>query len=253
MRAFLCTLWALNPHLSRFSQHPLFQLALAFAGGICASNFLSFNFPVVLGACVICAAASFVALLKRRTSVAGMFLLAAFFFTGQIVFLLERQNKSSFVSEDIVGRTLLLTGVLDGPPEFARTRIYLSLRVERLLIADTETNISGRVWLLAPIRTPANADQFKSLQLRYGTRISVTTSLDYSGNYRNPGVSTLSEYLESRDYDATGIIRSPASIYRIEDTNVFKPLASLYAWRQRLQRAIDSHFNAETSGVLDAA
>ena len=148
---------------------------------------------------------------------------------------------------------MTLTGVLDGPPEFARDRLYISLRVERCTIENSETIVSGRVWLLAPFRNATTEEQFKTLQLRYGARIRVATSLDHVGNYRNPGVSTLSEYLERREYDATGIIRSPASIVRLDDTRVFRPLAWLYEWRQRLQQAIDSRFAPETAGVLDAA
>ena len=137
-------------------------------------------------------------------------------------------------------KTWLLTGVLDGPPEFARDRVYLSLRVEKI----SDLNASGRVWLLLP---------FRALDLRYGARIQVAATLDRTGNYRNPGVSTLSEYLDRRDFDATGIVRSPASIVRLDDARVFPPLAWLYDWRERLQRAIDSRFSPETAGVLDAA
>ena len=73
------------------------------------------------------------------------------------------------------------------------------------LSVSTEPNASGRVWLLAGFRTAAMT-RISALQLRYGTRIQVTTTLDRTGNYRNPGVSTLSEYLERRDFDATGIV-----------------------------------------------
>ena len=81
---------------------------------------------------------------------------------------------------------------------------------------------------------------------------SVTTTLDRTGNYRNPGVSSLTEFLDRNDYDATGIIKSPASITRLDDTRVFPPLAWLYDWRSRLQQQIDTHFAPETAGVLDA-
>ncbi|HET6851767.1 MAG TPA: DNA internalization-related competence protein ComEC/Rec2, partial [Pyrinomonadaceae bacterium] len=111
----------------------------------------------------------------------------------------------------------------------------------------------GRVWLLASFRDTAREQEYRTLQLRYGTRIRVTTTLDRTGNYRNPGVSTLSEYLDRRDYEATGIINSAASITRLEDTRVFPPLAWLYDWRQRLQHEIDSRFTPETAGVLDAS
>ena len=120
-------------------------------------------------------------------------------------------------------------------------------------VTNAETIVSGRVWLLAPFRNSTSKEQFRALQLRYGARVRVATSLDHTGNYRNPGVSTLSEYLERREYDATGIVRGSASIVRLDDTRVFKPLAWLYEWRERLQRAIDSRFAPETAGVLDAA
>ncbi len=137
----------------------------------------------------------------------------------------------------------IITGVLDGPPEYARDRVYLSLRVEGM----------GRVWLLAPFRDAEQERTYRAMRLRYGARVSVATTLDRTGNYRNPGVSTLSEYLDRRDFDATGIVKSPDSIVRLDDAPTFAPLAWLYDWRERLQREIDSRFAPETAGVLDAA
>ena len=218
----------MDPHRSRFSHHPLFQLALAFAAGICSASYLPAKVIISLGAfCTL------IAVIKRR----GVAVLLAFFFAGQILATLEKRWEPKFVD----GPALLI-GVLDGPPEFARDRVYLSLRSD-----------SGRVWLLVPFRNAAIQEEFRKLQLRYGTRIRVTTSLDYTGNYRNPGVSSLSEYLERREYDATGVVRNPSSIVRLEDTKVFKPLAWLYNWRERLQHEIDARFAPETAGVLDAA
>jgi len=60
-------------------------------------------------------------------------------------------------------------------------------------------------------------------------------------------------YLERRGYDATGIIRGPGSIARLEDTRVFPLLAQLYQWREKLQGEIDRSFAPETAGVLGAA
>ena len=137
---------------------------------------------------------------------------------------------------------MILTGVLDGPPEYARDRVYLSVRSEL-----------GRVWLLAPFRDAEQEGAYRALNLRYGARVRVGTTLDRTGNYRNPGVSSLAEYLDRRDFVATGIVKSPASIVRLDDAPVFRPLAWLYDWRERLQREIDSRFAPETAGVLDAA
>src|SRR6185312_1312163 len=104
----------------------------------------------------------------------------------------------------------------------------------------------GRVSLLAQLRN------VQELQLRYGARIRVNTTLERDGGYRNPGVSTLSEFLDRNGYDASGIVKSPASIARLEDRRVFPPLARLYDWRATVQQQIDARFAPETAGVLDA-
>jgi competence protein ComEC len=243
----------MNPHRSLFSQYPLAQLAVAFSAGICIASYLPARLALLLVAGGVCSIGSIVFVAKKKLWIAGLGLLLAMFFVGQVLAFVERRSEGTSdikrLLEDSAGRTLTLTGVLDGPPEFARDRVYLPLRVERI----SENNASGRVWLLAPFRTRETEVEYRTLQLRYGARIRVTTSLDRIGNYRNPGVSTLSEYLDRRDFDATGIVRSPASIVRLDDARVSPPLARLYALRERLQLAIDSRFAPATAGVLDAA
>lgn len=229
----------MNPHRS---QYPLAQLAVAFALGICAATYFPTQLGFSLAACAVCSVLSLILVLKRQVSIAGLSLLTALFFAGDTLALLETRKPQSSVIE---GELLTLTGVLDGPPEFARDRLYLSVQVEG--------GPGKRVWLLAPFRTVATEQHYRSLQLRYGARIRVSTTLDRTGDYRNPGVSPLSEYLDRRDYDATGIIKSPASLSRLDDTQVFRLLAWLYDWRERLQREIDTRFTPETAGVLDAA
>ncbi len=174
-----------------------------------------------------------IALLIGRLKLAGWTLLAAVFFTGAVFGVEKRQV---FIPE---GQPITLTGVLDGPPEFARDRVYLTLRVEH-----------GLVSLLAPFKSE---EEYRKLNLRYGTRIRVTTTIARTDSYRNPGVSPLSEYLERKGYVATGVVKSASSITRLDDTRVFPLLAWLYSWRERLQREIDSRFDPETAGVLDAA
>ncbi len=230
------------PHRSLFSQHPLAQLAVAFAVGICTADSFSVRLGISLG--VVCSVLALIFLLKKRLQVAGIVLLATFFFTGVVLAELERRSNGSSGIRNLVEQPCTLTGWLDGPPEFARDRVYLSLRVEG--------PTPGRVSLLAPLRNAATGYAFRELQLRYGTRIRVTTTLDRDGGYRNPGVSTFAEFLDRNGYDASGIIKGPAAIMRLEDTGVFPPLAWLYDWRARLQQQIDARFAPETAGVLDA-
>jgi competence protein ComEC len=187
--------------------------------------------------------------LKRNLRPAALSLLLAMFFVGATLANLERRTDDASDIDRVVDQPITLTGVLDGPPEFARDRLYLSLRVER--IADTFA--TGRVSILATFRNAASEQEFHSLSLRYGTRIRVSTTLDRTGNYRNPGVSSLTEYLDRDDYDASGIVKSAAAITRLDDTRVCPALARLYQWRESLQREIDTRFVPETAGVLDAA
>lgn len=244
----------MNPHRSLFSQYPFTQLAVAFAAGVCAAYYFSWRlgFALVMG--VVCSAVAVGLVLKKRAQAAGLVLLAAMLCAGVAVALLERRADESRVLKKIVERagnkSVTLTGVLDGPPEFARDRVYLSLRVERV---DSEVIANGRVSLLASLRDAETVAAYRALGLRYGARVQMRTSLDRTGNYRNPGVSPLHEYLDRRGYDATGVVRGPGAIVRLEDTRVSPLLAELYQWRERFQRELDMRFAPETAGVLDAA
>ncbi len=243
----------MNPHRSLFSQYPLAQLAVAFSAGICVAGYLPTRLAFLFAGGAACTILSLIGVRTRRLSLAGWSLLLAVFFAGQALARIEGQAQPhNSIRNFINNKPLTLVGVLDGPPEFARNRVHLPLRVERFILNGSETIASGRVWLLASFQSIATEHQYRALQLRYGARIQVTSLLDRTGNYRNPGVSSLSEYLDRRDFDATGIIKSPGSIARLDDTRVFPPLAWLYDWRERLQREIDSRFAPETAGVLDA-
>src|SRR5687767_3554816 len=217
----------MNPHRDLFSQYPLVQIAIPFCVGVCAVEYgppVRAVYLVVAG--VICSTVVAVALWKNWLTVAGCALLAAMFLVGALVATQERKPRVILGSQ-----TLVLTGVLDAPPEYARDRVYLSLKVEH-----------GSVFLVA---------ESVPVDLRYGSRIRVTARLRSADNYRNPGVSPLSEYLGRKGYVATGVIKG--AIETLGNTTVFPPLAWLYDWRERLQREIDSRFSPDTAGVLDAA
>jgi competence protein ComEC len=249
-----------NPHVPLFTQSPLAQLAISFCAGILSLNLWRGGLPILLVLGALCSIAALLALFRRHHAIAGISLVCAMFFSGgSLAWLGQRRGakdglKQLMSRNTIPARTSLeLTGVLDGPPEFARDRIYLLLRVESLSLEGTELKTSGVVALLAPFQTSTSEKEYRGLDLRYGARMRVKTVLNRTDNYRNPGVSTLTEYLDREGYDATGLVKGPRSIIRLDDAAVFRPLAWLYGWRERLQRQIDSHFSPETAGVLDAA
>src|SRR6185295_6467580 len=169
----------MSPHRNVFSQHPLAQLAVAFAAGVWATHYFSLRMGFTLIGGLVCSALVVFFVLKKKLRVAGWALLFAIFFVGAVLALLERRADVERIVAQSTDDSLTLTGVLDGPPEFARNRLYLSLRVET----------GGRISILATFRNAASEQEYRSLQLRYGTRIRVKTTLDRTGNYRNPGVS----------------------------------------------------------------
>jgi competence protein ComEC len=236
----------MRPHSNLFTHHPFIHLAIALAVGICTARYFSLTFSLTTAA--LCTVITLTLFTKRRLCWALLALLSAMIFMGATLANLERRADDSRPLKTLIeqseGEPLTLTGWLDSPPEFARERVYLSLRVE---------NIPGRVPLLVSLKDTTAVNEFKALQLRYGTRIQITTTLDRTGNYHNPGVTSLTDFLDRNGYDATTIIKSPTAITRLGDTRVFPPLAWLYEWRSRLQQQLYARFHPETAGVLDAA
>ncbi|HKV35154.1 MAG TPA: ComEC/Rec2 family competence protein, partial [Pyrinomonadaceae bacterium] len=242
----------MNPHRASLSRHPLAEIAIAFAAGVCAANYFTTRVVVLWIVGGVCAAAAIVALVKGRLTIAGVSLLAAFAVAGMMLAVQERKYENDELRQS-AGRQVIVTGVLLGPPEFGRDRLYLTLSVERLDVDGSSRISSGVVSLMAPFRSAGDEVEYRGFRLRYGARIRVVTAFGRVDNYSNPGVSPLSEYLDRKGYAATGVIKSPASIERVGEVWVFPPLAWLYSWRTFLQEEIHAKFDGETAGVLDAA
>ena len=243
-----------------FAAHPLAQLAAAFAFGVLGA--LVFVIPLSLlissaGLTTLLAAAF---LLKRKPGFATMFVTLATLFVGSSLATIEKNKVPTnqlkrLLNEGTiaVGEPVELTGVLERDPEIAPERLYVFLRVAKLRQKAVERESSGLVLLLAPVSEKSIAQEFDQLDLRYGARIRVMMMLERADDFRNPGVSSFTEYLDRKGYDATGFIKSPLLIERLDNERVFLPLAWLYEWRRKLQAEIDSRFSKETAGVLDAA
>ena len=167
-----------------------------------------------------------------------------------------------------IGEPVELTGVLERDPELAPDRLYLQLRAGKNSVARSiepdapgkatqpdsiEREATGVVRLLASVPTDTGKQEFDQLDLRYGARIRVMTMLERTDSFRNPGVSSFTEYLDRKGYDATGFVKSALLVERLENVRVFLPLRWLYGWRRKLQTEIDSRFSRDAAGVLDAA
>jgi competence protein ComEC len=146
-----------------------------------------------------------------------------------------------------------LTGVLERAPEIAPDGLALRLRAERWGFKGEEREVSGAVELFAPARGAQVWTEYDALELRRGARLRVSVALGRDVGYRNPGVSSFTEYLERRDADARGTIKSPLLVERLDDEPVFLPLVWLERRRAELLARFKADFSTETAGVLAAS
>jgi len=247
------------PHRSDFAQHPLAPIATAFSLGILGATFSTPKLLALLIPLGILTAFTIVSLLNKRLRLAGVFLLVAFFFAGASLTVLEKRDDPQRV-KNLINRNVIkadevveLTGVLDGQPEFARDRVIFVLRVESIKTSTQLIRSSGVISLQAWFRQSDEQSVYRKLDLHHASRVKVQTRLGRTDQYRNPGISTLSEYLEEKGYDAVGIVNNARLIVRINHAEGPSLLSCIYRWRENLQNNIDSVFSIETAGILDAA
>jgi len=250
-----------QPQPTVLAAYPLARLATAFAMGILMADLFAIPLSVpLLIAGLTTILALIVLLWLRSLKLATLFVTVAMLFLGLSLTTLEKNNVPANQLKRLIGDETIavdqpveLTGVLERDPERAPERLYLFLKVQKISVRQIEQAASGEVLLLAPVSSRSTQQEYDQLDLRYGARIRVMTILERNDSFRNPGVSSFTEYLDRKGYDATAFVKSPLLIERLENARVFLPLAWLYEWRRNLQTSIDSHFSSETAGVLDAA
>lgn len=242
-----------------FAPHPLLLLALCFAAGIITTRLTGVTLVPPLAFCATSSILALLCFIRRRSMYATLFLALAFYSSGVMLAVAEKRSvhindlerlfdEGVIASDDPVE----IEGVIAGAPEPAPEGFYLTLRVEKIRFKETERLAVGHVRLAASVRDGGVRAEYEALELRYGARLRVMTMLNRAERFRNPGVSTLTDYLEQRGLDATASIKSPLLIERLDDERVFLPLYWLYEWRGRLLRLIQRRFSAETAGVLNA-
>ncbi|HEX8709823.1 MAG TPA: ComEC/Rec2 family competence protein [Pyrinomonadaceae bacterium] len=248
-----------GPLQPSFASYPLAILAASFAPGILAARFLPLPLHLYLWSGAACALLTAYCFAGQRRATASLLLTLSFFFAGATLSIIEGSSVQAdrvqrFYDEGLIasGDPVELTGVIADQPEPAPDSFYLRVRVERLRYKDEEHAASGEVLLFAPVSGAAARTEYEALELRYGARVRVMAALGRTESFRNPGGSSRTEYLERKGFDATGAIKSPLLVERLDDEPVFLPLAWLYEWRQRLLASIGEKFSAETGGVLKA-
>src|ERR1044071_9147923 len=245
---------------TNFSEHPLVALAAAYASGVLLARLTHAPPSLCVTLAALTSALAFLAAFKRRDAAARPVVLA---------FACAGAALSSIESKEAVGGARLrglyesgrigsaepveVTGVLERAPEVAPGGLMLSLRVEAVRHKSVETSCGGRVELFAPGADARGTEAYDSLELRRGARVRVASRLTRAERYRNPGVTPLGEYLDVRDVDARGTIKSALLVERLDDEAVLLPLALLDSWRAALVRRADATFSSDAAGVFKAA
>jgi competence protein ComEC len=271
-----------HSRLENFALYPLAQLAAAFGLGILGESYFTVSLPLLISSAALATLLAAIVILTndgRKNAAAGrsgatILVMVAVFMVGATLEWIDKKDVPANQLRSLldkgtvaIGEPVELTGVLERDPELAPDRLYLQLRLERIRSRSIEPDASGKttqpgslerevfgvVRLLASVPTETSKQEFDQLDLRYGARLRVMTVLERADSFRNPGVSSFTEYLDRKGYDATGLVKSPLLVERLDNARVFLPLRWLYGWRRKLQTKIDSRFSRDTAGVLDAA
>lgn len=252
------------PQQGRFASSPLFVLAVAMSTGILVGHYVALQSKSILiltiTGSVGIALLSLALTLERKLRPAPLFLVIAFLAAGFVLSLIENRpmaphRLARMYDEGTIasGEPVEISGIIQGQPEAAPDSFYLSLRAESIRFKGAQHDTSGTILLLAHTRSSQIKEEYDALELRHGARVRVMTTLDREENFRNPGASSFTEYLERKGFDATGVLKSPLLIERLDDERVFLPLAWIYEWREQLAKEFSARFSAETAGVLGAA
>ena len=236
------------------------MLAAAYASGVLLAQLTHAPPSACVTLAALTSALTFFAALKRREA-AARFVVLAFACAGASLSSIEAREtrgearlRGLYESGRIAsGEPVELTGVLERAPEIAPDGLLLSLRVEAARHKAVETSCGGRVELFAPVPDARAASAYESLELRRGARLRVAAALTRAERYRNPGVTPFGEYLDARDVDVRGTLKSALLVERLDDEAVFLPLAMLDEWRTVLVRKADAAFSADAAGVFKAA
>jgi competence protein ComEC len=247
----------------RLAQSPLLILAAAVSAGVLLGSRINSHSrsALILSGFIVATLGVLSIWLSRKgkLSPASILLCLTFTFTGLTLVLIEDRsasaNRISRMDEQdplSTGDPVEITGTIVGQPEAGTDGFYLTLRADRIRSKNGDREASGEVLLAAHVSDQSVRSDYDALQLRHGARIRVMTVLDRDDDYRNPGVLPFTEFLERQGYDATGVIKSPLLVERLDDERVFLPVAWLYEWRQYLETEFDKHFSPETAGILEA-
>lgn len=243
-----------------FSQFPLVWLTICFAVGIVITRFVNLSFYLWFALLLIATTFAVRAFLKNKFLMATMLLLGSFFIGGALSSESEKLAvKSNRISQiydagQITFQTPVeLVGTLQKEPEQTPSGYFLIIKVEKIFFDKTEQNSSGAVRLFLPLDSPQTKSEYENLELSYGARLKVAARLTRENRFRNPGEADFKQILHSKNLDASGSLKHPSSIQKLNNAPDFLPLAIFYRWRGDLVKQFEKNFSPATTGVLAAS
>lgn len=251
---------SVTPHKPSFNLNPFVLLAGSLSTGVLLTKIVNPPplFCLALGAAL--STLAIIALKRNSLTRAAFFIVLAFASAGASLALAEEvavddERVRRFYEDGRIdsGEPVEITGALERAPEVAPDGLRMSLRVERLKSGADEYEAKGRVEFFAPTRENRLRDEYDALELRRGARLRAMVGLERDAGFRNPGVSPYTEFLDRRDADARGVIKSPLLIERLDDERVFLPLVWLEERRAQLLSRFEETFSPETASVLAAS
>jgi competence protein ComEC len=245
-----------RPASPNFSNFPLFFIATVFAVGIGFAPLVDADVNLPL---ITCAGLGLIAILLRSRRAATPLILLAFFTAGISLSMLEKRSVSPdrlraiYDSGAITsGDAVEIEGVLAGRPEPMYDGAILNVRARKIMHRGTERQVSGSVRFFVP-NSPATEVERPRAELKYGSRVRVTTQLQREEAFLNPGVMSRVEMLDRMRFDATGSIKSAMMIEHVADESVFIPLVWVYDRRVRLIEAFRANLGQSAAGVMIAS
>ena len=261
------------PH--QHSSHPLAFLALALIAGILCgerlplplaySLFLTVALTAMLVTLLFCREATLSSRIllrcrerqrrgRPRRAAPTVLLMALMIVAGATLMSVRKGENESREMVALIDAnpesTFDVTGTLDGPPEFSRTGAYFKVRVKTINRDGSVLHLTGTLSLFKAFQRTSEQQGLLSLNLRHRDTVRFKASLSRRNKYLNPGGSKLAQYLDRKSYVGVGVIKGPVVL--VQPRTGFRPTDWLYAWRQVLEREIDSRFSAETAGILEA-
>jgi Domain of unknown function (DUF4131) len=246
--------------LSLFQQ-PLLFITLSFTCGLLLAARYQLSIRVWMTIGLISWVASLLFLLHKHSNwVAVVSLLCGCLAVGGAIWEIDRNSTGADRVASLFDRGELrvdepveILGRLNGSPELAPDRIYLSVSVEKVATFGRERPASGCVQLVVPFTDQQSRLEYDALRLDYGTRARLLGHLSNRHNYRNPGAPDFDEMLEHRGFDATGWIKSPLLIEPLAGGKRNPVLAKLYRLRAHSLSVILRSLKQPTAGILAAA